>query len=229
MTAWIILGCILLFFLFLLCLKVTITIGYADAVTLSVKVLCFRFHILPKKQKRAPRSMSAKKAARIRRKLNKKARKKALAAKEKQAKKEEKKRLSQDKPPKTLAEILDILSLVRSLVATVVRKFFKHLRVDVARLKIRLALSDAASTALAYGAVTGSVNLLLPTLEKLPNFRLPDAEDFGVEADFLGEDTEIDLLLSFSLRVFHVVDIAFSAVGTLIRHLLRKQWDKQND
>lgn len=223
MTAWIILGCIVLFVLFLLFLKVTVTIGYTDTVTLSVKALCFRFRILPKKGKKAPRSMSAGKAARIRKHLAKKAKKQAETAKKKQAKKEEKKRLSEEKPPKTLSEILDILALVRSLVSVVVRKFFKHLRIDAARLKIRLALSDAASTALAYGAVTGAVNLLLPALEKVKNFHLPDAEDFGVQADFLGDSTELDLSLSFSLRVWHVLDIALGALVTFIRHRFKQQ------
>jgi hypothetical protein len=83
MTALIIIGCILLFFVFLLSLKATITIAYTDEVTLTVRVLFLKIKILPKKEKKGPRSMSRRKAERIRAKARKKAQKKRDAAKAK--------------------------------------------------------------------------------------------------------------------------------------------------
>ena len=73
MPALIVLGCVLLFFIFLFSLKATITIAYHEEVTLSVRVLFFKIGILPKKEKKGPRSMSAAKAQRIRKKMAKKA------------------------------------------------------------------------------------------------------------------------------------------------------------
>ena len=166
--------------------------------------------------------MSAAKARKLRKKSEKKAAKKAEASKKKKIKTAEHKIMAKEKPKKTLPEILDILSLVRSLVAIIVRKFFKHLRIKVARLKIKVATPDAASTAVAYGAITGAVNLLLPVLEQVKNFKLPDPKDFSIEADFLGDSIELDLSLSFSLRVWHVFDIAFGALGSFLRHQFKK-------
>ena len=72
MTALIVIGCILLFFIFLFSLKATITIAYCEEVILSVKVLFLRIRILPKKEKKGPRSMSRARAERIRQKQAKK-------------------------------------------------------------------------------------------------------------------------------------------------------------
>ena len=149
MTALIVLGCILLFFLFLLSLKVKITIGYRDEVTLSVRVLCFKIGILPKKEASAPHSMSARKAEKLRRKAEKKAAKKKEAKRLKAEHKLQKKQAAAEQPKKSLSDILDIISMVRKIAAEVIRRFFGHLRIDVARLKVVVATGDAASTALA--------------------------------------------------------------------------------
>ena len=221
MTAWIVIGCILLFFVFLLSLKAKITVAYADEVTLSVKVLFLKIGILPKKQKKGPHSMSAAKARRLRKKMAKAEEKKKLKAKEKAAHKLQKKEEEADKPKKSLSEILDLISMVRSLAAEVIRRFFKHLRIDVARLKIKVAFGDAAATAVAYGAITGAVNLLLPVLEQVKNFDLPRQADFDIQADFLGESIEADVELSFSLRVWHLFHVAFGALGNFISHKIK--------
>ena len=223
-TPLIVLGIIVLFFVFLLSLKATITVGYAKDVTLSVKVLFLRIGILPKKdKKKGPHSMSAKKARKIREKAAKKKSAKAKAAKEKAAKKKEKLAQKHKKPKKSLSEILDIIGLVRELAAVVIRKFFKHLRIDVARLKIKVAMGDAANTAIAYGAISQAVNLLIPVLQEVKNFNLPDVVDFDIQADFLGDAIEADIELSFSIRVWHLFDIAFGALKTFIKRKLFKK------
>lgn len=222
MTALIVIGCILLFFIFLFSLKATITIAYHEEVTLSVKVLFLKIGILPKEEKRGARSMSAAKAARIRKKMAKKAAKKKKAAKEKQARKEAAKADPTPKKKKSIVEILDIIALVTKLAKEVIGRFFKHLRIDVARLKVKVATSDAASTAIAYGAITQSLNLLLPVLEEVKNFSLPHVANLSVDADFLSDTPDIDVQLSFSIRVWHVFDIALGAAKALIRHQLQK-------
>lgn len=223
MTALTVLGIIVLFFAFLLSLKATVTIAYSDEVALSVKVLFLKIRILPKKEKKEHvRSMSERKARKIREKIAKKQAKKAAAAKEKRERKAQHKLEKKDKPPKTLSEILDVIDLIRKLAATVIRIFFKHLRIKVARLKIKVATGDAANTAIAYGAITQSVNLLLPVLEQVKNFDLPKESDFDIQADFLGESIEADVELSFSLRVWHVFDVAFGALRTFLKHKFSK-------
>jgi len=222
MTALIIIGCILLFFVFLLSLKATITIAYTDEVTLSVRVLCFKIKLLPKKEKKGPHSMSRRKAEHIRKKARKKAQKKREAALAKEEAKKQKKEAAKGKPKKSMSEILDSISMIRSIAAEVIRRFFKHLRIDVARVKVKVATGDAATTAVAYGAVCASLNVLLPVLYEVKNFSLPKEKDFSVEPDFVGDTPELDVKLSFSLRVWHVFHVAFGALKKFLKHQTKK-------
>ena len=220
MTALKILAGIALFFIFLFSLKAKITVSYKNEVALTVKVLFVKLKILPKKEKKGSHSMSASKAAKIKKKVQKKEEKKKLAKKEKTKKKAEKKAQKKEKPKKSISEILDIVSMVRKLVAEVIRRFFKHLRIDIVKLNIKVATGDAAATAIAYGAVTQSVNLLIPILQEVKNFTMPKESDLNVWADFTSEASEADISLSFSIRVWHVLDIAFGALKTFIKHKL---------
>ncbi|MBO5938323.1 MAG: DUF2953 domain-containing protein [Clostridia bacterium] len=222
MTALIVLGAILLFFVFLLSLKATITIAYADEVTLSVRVLCVKIKILPKKAKKGPRSMSKKKAEKLRTKARKKAQKKREAALAKAEAKKQKKEAAKQKPKKSMSEILDIISMIRSIAAEVIRRFFKHLRIDVARVRVKVATGDAATTAVAYGAACTALNILLPVLSEVKNFSLPREEDFCVEPDFLGDTPTLDVKLSFSLRVWHLFSLAFGALSKFLKHQFKK-------
>ena len=223
MTALIIIGCILLFFIFLLSLKATITIAYAEEVTLSVWVLCFKIKILPKKEKKkGARSMSAKKAAKIRAKARKKAQKKRDKARLKAEAKKQKKAAAKQKPKKSMSEILDIITMIRSIAAEVIRRFCKHLRIDFARVRVKVATGDAATTAIAYGVACTALNILLPVLCEVKNFSMPREKDFSVEADFLGDTPTLDVKLSFSLRVWHVFSFAFGALGKFLGHQFKK-------
>ena len=222
MTALLVIGIIVLFFAFLLSLKAIVTIDYREEVALSVRVLFIKIPILPKKEKRGSHAMSKKQAKKIREKAEKKEKKKQNAKQKKAQKKAEKKAEKKSAPKKSLSEILDMIDLVRGLAATVIRIFFKRLRVDVARLHIKVATGDAATTAIAYGAVTQSINLLLPVLEEVKNFSLPKTADFSVEADFLAEGIEADVHVSFSLRVWHVFDVAFGALKRFLKHKFSK-------
>ena len=211
---WII-GIIVLLFAFLLTLKFTVTIVYHDELAVYVRVLFIKIPILPKKEKKSgPHAMSEKKAQRLREKLEKKKLKKEKAKKKKGS--------SEEKPKKTLPEILDMITMVRAIVAKVIAKFWKHLRIDIARLRIRVATGDAAETAIAYGAVTGAINTLFPLLETVKNFDLPRQKDINVVADFVSEEIEADIKISFSLRVWHVLDVAFAALFSFIGHQFKK-------
>ena len=168
--------------------------------------------------------MSEKKAQRLREKLEKK----RLKKEEAKTKKASKKEAPAEKKKKTLPEILDMITMVRTITAKVIAKFWKRLRIDIARLRIRVATGDAASTAIAYGAVTGAINTLFPLLEKVKNFDLPSQKNIDVVADFVGEDLEADVKISFSLRVWHVFNIALSALFSFIGHQFKKMAKSDN-
>ncbi len=229
MIPLIVIGIILLFFAALLSLKATIKIIYDGEVRLTVRVLFLNIGILPKKEeKKKSWSMSAKKARKISDKLEKKRRKKALKKKQKAEAKQQKKEAEKNvkKEKKSPAEILDIISLVTSLVKQVVGKFFGHLRIKLARLHLVIGTGDAAMTAIAYGALTQSINVLFPLLEDVKNFSLPKVGDIDIRPDFTSEESEIDICILFSLRVWHLFHVAFAALGEVIKYFFKSMKTK---
>ena len=218
-----------MFFVFLFSLRAVVTIAYSDEVALTVRVLFIKIKILPKKDKRKKiHSMSRKKAQKIKDQLKakeeKKQKKKQLKKEKKQAAKAQK--AKEPKQKKTLSEILDLVDLATALVKTVLKCFFGHLRVDVARFRIRVATGDPASTAVAYGAVSQAVSYLIALLRDNKNVKGLKTADFDIECDFLSDSTTADVKLSFSMRVWHVFHIAFAALGSLIKSKIKSAQKK---
>ncbi len=232
MTGLIVFGCILLFFVIILTVKVRVTVEYSDDLRLTVGLWCFKIKILPSKPKKksGPQSMSKKQALKIRRGLAKKAQKK----REKQLKKEEKKKQKNEQkeqkkknPPDkekkglSLSDILGLIKMAGDVVATLFRTFLGHLRVDVARLHVNLAMGDAATTAMAYGAVSNAVYGLFEVLDKLKGFDMPDVKDVSINADFLGESTTLDMKVTVSLRPWHIFHTLFAVIGKALKHVFK--------
>lgn len=229
MTALIVIGCIILFFAFILSLKAKVTLEYAEELALSVRVLFVKVRILPKKEKKpGPHSMSERKAKKIKKQLEKKAEKKRRKALEKAEKKKAKRAAAEGKPKKkrSLEEILDLIAMIKDILTTVLGKFFSHLRIDLARLHVTVGAEDAASAALYYGIICDALLHLLPVLESLKGFDTPDARDLSVDVDYLSESITADVKISMSLRVWHVFHVAFAALGRLISHLVRQKLKK---
>ena len=221
----IIFACILLFFIILLTLKCTLTLKYDDELSLTLRILFFKFRLLPAKKKKYPHSMSARKARRIRKKLRKQAQKKRdrdAEKKKEQAKKEDEK----GKKKRSVREILDIVSLVIGVLKAVLKKTFGHLRLKMTRVKIKIATGDAATTAIAYGAVSQSINVLFAILSEVKKVALPKDDELDVSADFLADECELDIDVSFSLRVWHILHVAFAALIELVRRMLDKEKKK---
>ena len=226
MGALITLGIITAVIAFILSLKATVTVAYDSEVCLYVRVLGVKIRILPKKEKKRKRSMSEKEAQRIKKKLEKKEQKKKDKKRKKQEAKLQKKKDLADgklqKEKKTPEEILDIVTLVCSLVKEIVSKFFSHLRIKVSRIRLVIATGDAATTAITYGAVTQAINVLFPFLDEIKTLSLPKKErDVDISCDFTSEESEIDVCISFSLRVIHVLHVAFAALVELIKYFFK--------
>ena len=223
MIALTVLGSILLFFVLLLSLPITLTLTYRESVELRVKLLFFRVLRIPRGQrKRGPRSMSAKKAKRIQEKRSQKQQKKADAAKQKRQAKEAKKKAKKAKKKKErMPEILDLLRLITELIGVVVKKLLKSVRIHLKRLKVTVATEDAASTAVAYGAVTGILSTLLPLIQSVKHVTFPREKDLAVDIDFLSDSPSMDLELSLTLRVGHILGLAIGALVTFVKHKLK--------
>ena len=201
-------------------IKATVTIAYSDEISLSVKVLFLKFKILPAKEKKRVRTMSEKKANKIRQAIRKKQQKKALAKKEKEKAKETKKK-------KSISETIANVKMLTSIALVLIKKFFGHLQIKMTRIKMVVATEDAATTAIAYGAITQSLNILLPALESVKNFKKLKKTDIDIRADFLQTSPTVDIKISFSIRVWHIFDVAFAALGKFIKAKFSEQSTKE--
>ena len=220
----IIFGCILLFFIFLLCLKATLVLEYKDELSLTLRVLFIKIDLLGEKKKRHRKSMSARKAKRIRKKLRKK------AIKQREEEEKEKKEQASGKKrvvkKRTVGDLLDIVRLITAVAKVVIKKTFGHLRLKMSRVHVRIATGDAASTAILYGAVSQSLNVLFALLDEVKRVKLPEESDVNVSADFLSEKSEVDVKIAFSLRVWHILHIACAAIIKLIKKMIENEKKK---
>lgn len=159
--------------------------------------------------------MSEKKAAKIRDALRKKQQKKALAKKEKEKAKETKEK-------KSISETISDVRMITDIALAVIKKFFGHLQIKMTRIKMVIATGDAATTAIAYGAITQSLNILLPALESVKNFKKLKKTEIDIKTDFLAESPTVDVEISFAIRVWHIFDVAFAALGKFIKSKLKE-------
>ncbi len=217
---YIILG-IILFFGFLLSLRGAVTIVYNGELSLSVRVLFVRIRILPKKDDRKKNhSMTKKQSEKLRAKLKADAEKKRQTKLEKKKTKEEKKKNS---PKKTMGEMVNDIGDIADLVLLVLGKFFGHLRVRIPRFRIRVATGDAATTAIAYGAINQILSGLYPYLENSKNVKGFKRTDIDISADFLSETPTADIKLVFSIRVWQILDLGIATLIKFIKNLLKKK------
>lgn len=108
----------------------------------------------------------------------------------------------------------DELRLVRALLQTVVRRRKKWLRLHAARLHVRVATGDAATTAVLYGVVCQSLSYLLALLNGIARVKAREPE-VSVIADFEGERPSLDVKIVLALRVIDVL--------LAVRHLKRSE------
>ena len=155
---------------FLLSLRGTLNIKYDGELLISLRVLFVKIRLYPKKDKKRRRqSMGAGEAKRIRRIARRRARKeRELELERKREKALAKKRKKEAGKKKTLSEKIsdgvETVKLISDIATGAVKRFTKRIRVKITRFKIKVASSEASKTAIAYGAIVESVNVLLPVL-----------------------------------------------------------------
>lgn len=230
MPVWlIVLSALVAFFVLLFLLRVRVVLIADDAgVQLRLRVLCFTVPLYPGKRvdfrKYFPervKKREAKKAKKAARKAKKAAKK--AAKQKKPAATTPKKAPKASEAPMTLTEKL---TLIRKLLAALLRATGKHLYLRAARLHIRVATGDAASTAITYGAVSGGVALILTVLGKFTVLHAAPP-DVAVMADYLGEKSKIDARVVFSMRVGGAVCVLFSVAFAFLK-ARRVQKEKRN-
>ena len=216
----IIIGAVLLLLLGALLLRVRILLRVDEGFTAEARMLFLRKRLFPRRKRIRPQDYSLRGAKRLKEKQERKAARKAA----KRAKKQRKRQA----PPKGHAvgsttpqgrTAHENLRLVRALLAALSKYTKKHLRLHAARLHVRVATGDAATTAIAYGAISQSLAYLLFGLDKITKLKARPP-DVAVIADFLGERTSVDVRIELSIRVWGILATLF---GVALTHLRTKR------
>ena len=181
----------------------TVVLKYKDDLNVYLKILFFRINFSDKSD------------------IKGEGEKKSAKSKKKKKKKKEQK----PKKKKTISDILDILSLVKLLL----KKFFKYLRIKVARFNIKVATGDPATAAIAYGAVNSALSALYPLLERAKTVKGVKSAEINVTCDFLSDKPEADIMLSFTLRTWHAISILLSAIVSYAKNIAKKDKKASNN
>ena len=208
--------CILAFFVLIFAMRVRVTVEMKEDsdLALTVTVLGINIKILPKKPKKYNiKNYTPKKIAKRDKKAAEKAEKKRIAAAKKKADKAEKKKQKKEEAAKlTKAEkkaikarkkakrppIPDMLSLFLRVIKILFSGLFSKFHFHVARLRIKVGSSDAATTALMYVAICQAINPVLNFLAKHSNLHGRKNADIDVSPNYLSEELKIDIKLGFS-------------------------------
>ena len=194
--------------------RVTVEMKEDSDLALTVTVLGINIKILPKKPKKYNiKNYTPKKIAKRDKKAAEKAEKKRIAAAKKKAEKAEKKKQKKEAAAKlTKAEkkaikarkkakrppIPDMLSLFLRVIKILFSGLFSKFHFHVARLRIKVGSSDAATTALMYVAICQAINPVLNFLAKHSNLHGRGNADIDVSPDYLSEELKVDIKLGFS-------------------------------
>ena len=189
-TAVIVLLCVAAGIALLLFARVHLTVTWKTRVRVTARYLFLLFPVFPKKVRW--RRYTAKRAE--------KERKKAEKHKTEHKKGDKKAEDGEGKEPKKPFTFRENLQLLRALVAVLVRRCGKHLRLHATRVRLYVATGDAAATAVAYGAVSASLAYLIAALERVMKVRARRG-DVLVVADYLSEKPRADVKLRFSISL----------------------------
>ena len=188
-----ILAAIFLILVLLLLLRVRFDIQCSDETAVNLRILGIKFPLYPQTKKKVRVSRFKK-----------------GYPKQKEKKPAEKKAEKKPEKPADTIPLGEKIETVISLVKLLCAKLFKHLRLDVSQIVITVGGGDAASCAITYGIVSQAVVYLLAFLDDHMKIRKKRGGEIDVRCDFTAETTTCDILISASLTVWQLLDIAIS-------------------
>ena len=218
MIPLIVIICVVAVIAFLLSIKITLRIKYTDSLNVYLKIFFVKIKLYPskKKKKRYPHSMSKRKAQKIKNSLKKKPKKK---------KKSETTEESDETADKN--DTLSIISIILSFVRSFVNLFTRAIRLKASRLKVTVATEEAAKTALTYTAITQSVNILFPLLDRLKAVKkLPRGTELSVDIDYLSDTSTFDIDIELYVRVGRALKAVCGAAINAFKKAVKDRFRK---
>lgn len=212
MTFLIILGAIILLFVFIALLPIRIRVSYDESLRVYIPILFFEIEVYPNKKKL--RSMSAKKYRRLNTSKEKSVKKSLTEADIKNGNTKKSSKL-------TINTIKPLIGELSSQISIILSKFASHLKVKIYALWVVISSNDAAKTAVTYGAVVSSVSVLMEILEDCCNIKYTNNAKTGVYVDYTLGDCKFGCDVRFTLRFWQIVSLAISAVMAFIKSKIK--------
>ena len=131
-----------------------------------------------------------------------------------------------EKAPKEKNEKTDILSLItllKKIVIDIMKKIKRFLRIRVSGFDITIATEEAGKTAVLYGAVGGTADMIFGLFENAFDFKFTKDAKTGIRTDFLSDKTKADIDIDFSINIMQIFAMAFSALFIYIRNPIKKK------
>ncbi len=201
----------------ILCLRVSVRIGVGEELSLIAGVGFIRIKIFPTKEKTLKLSdyRTDKFKKRLEREKRSEERKSKKDSKKSSSARDEKRgaKASSVKNDET-EEKRDIPALISKLARVVgvfLKRFGKHLRIDLRRINIRIATGDAALTAILWGASIGAAQDLYALLVSSGTLKTTSQSEFTIVPDYLAEKPSVDIDLRFSFMLWQLFDMAIRA------------------
>ena len=214
---------IIAFFVVLFTVRVRVNLELKDELSLSVIAFGIKINILPAKPKKynvknyTPKKI-AKRDAKAAEKAKKKAEKAKLKAAEKKKKKDAQKKLTKAekkaikaKKKATSPKLFDMVGLFANIAKLFFSGLLSKLHFHVARIRITVGSSDAASTAMMYCGICTALKPVLMFLDKHSNLHGMKKADIFITTNYLSEKLDLDLKLGFSMSLGGLLGVALKA------------------
>ena len=210
---WIIAASIVLFFVLLLAGRVSVFFDYNNDLALKIKYMCFTIVKMPKTKKKPEKPKKTK---------EKKEKKAEKAEKEKEEKKKDEKKKF-DIKSLTFDDYIDLLKTALSGVGKPLKKLFKSIKFSHMSIDIVVGGSDAARTAIKFGAINFAAGNALGLIDSF--FTLKPLDDMNITADFQSEKTLYDIYFEVRLSLFAALAAGFRLLGAFLK--LLKEFKKK--
>ena len=103
------------------------------------------------------------------------------------------------------------------------KKIKRFLRIRVSCFDITVATEEAGKTAVLYGAVGGTADMIFGLFENAFDFKFTKDAKTGIRTDFLSDKTKADIYIDFSVNIMQIFAMAFSALFIYIRNPVKKK------
>ncbi len=203
MTALIIIGAILLLIVFLLTRFAGIIIRYDEDMSVTATYGFLRFDLSKKKAAKAPKKKKAKKK-------KKKAEEETPQEVDKEAAKKKKK--------ENRAAIFDLVREVKKILP----KFVNKIHFRSAKLHVKVATGDAASTALACGGAKAGASILFELIDNFAVLERGSSRNVAIEPDFTSDEMKYDVDVRFRLRVIWAIHYGLKVLVKFIKSKIKK-------